>query len=367
MASRRVDQPKRTRKTYLSIVEGSAFGKLTVVSAASAYMHPTLCKPIARWNLQCECGQTVSRHQSQLNSGQSRDCGCGRRFKPFPVGCQIGRLRVTGVDVMVAGNRKVPCQCDCGRDTLPFAFSLAPGGTRSCGKCDRHSTEATRKAVGDANRTHGMTKTPEYQAWLKMRRRCHNPSDAAYPNYGARGIAVCDEWRDSFEAFYAYIGPKAGKQLSLDRIDNDRGYEPGNVRWADGSTQNRNRRAFLCDPSNRRKTSARRRAPTRVSKSWREGKCEYNSWIGMKMRCLNPNDGRFHQYGGRGITVALEWVHDFPAFLAYVGPKPAPDYSLDRIDNDGNYEPGNVRWADRETQIRNRRPFMVRPKEKCGV
>lgn len=105
--------------------------------------------------------------------------------------------------------------------------------------------------MGHANRRHGMTGTPEYNAWLKMRKRCGNPKDKAYRNYGARGIHVCPEWQRSFEAFFAHVGPKPSPDLSIDRIDNDRGYEPGNVRWADTSTQNRNRRPFMITPGSR--------------------------------------------------------------------------------------------------------------------
>lgn len=80
------------------------------------------------------------------------------------------------------------------------------------------------------------------------------------------------------------------------------------------------------------------------------------TWYGMKQRCLNPNHPFFKHYGGRGIGIAPEWVSDSIAFIAYVGPKPTPQHSLDRIDNDGNYEPGNVQWATRSQQGKNRRP-----------
>lgn len=75
-----------------------------------------------------------------------------------------------------------------------------------------------------------------------MKQRCMNPNDKQYHLYGGRGISVCDEWERSFEAFRAYVGKKPDKNSSLDRIDNDRGYEPGNVRWATGSEQLSNTR-----------------------------------------------------------------------------------------------------------------------------
>lgn len=89
---------------------------------------------------------------------------------------------------------------------------------------------------------HGMVKSPEWLAWRAMRVRCNNQSSPKYPDYGGRGIKVCEEWQNSFLAFYNYIGNRPGKGYSLDRIDNDGNYEPGNVRWATYSQQNNNQR-----------------------------------------------------------------------------------------------------------------------------
>lgn len=80
---------------------------------------------------------------------------------------------------------------------------------------------------------------------------------------------------------------------------------------------------------------------------------EYRSWQAAKTRTTNPNRADWPRYGGRGIRMADEWLNDFPAFLAHIGPRP-DGTSLDRIDSDGNYEPGNVRWATASEQRRNR-------------
>lgn len=80
---------------------------------------------------------------------------------------------------------------------------------------------------------------------------------------------------------------------------------------------------------------------------------EYSAWVDMRQRCNNPNHQKYHRYGGRGIIVCERW-NDFRNFFADMGPKPSSRYSLDRINNDGNYEPGNCRWATQRQQMYNK-------------
>ena len=130
------------------------------------------------------------------------------------------------------------CRCDCGTEKIVCGRALISGDTQSCG-CFHKETAIK----------HGMSSTPIYNTWSNLKNRCLNPNSNHFKNYGGRGITVCDEWKDDFQAFYAYVSklPHFGEDgYSLDRIDNNKGYEPDNVRWADRKTQNRNKRSNIC-------------------------------------------------------------------------------------------------------------------------
>lgn len=99
-----------------------------------------------------------------------------------------------------------------------------------------------RELISERNRKHGGRGMREYNAWQAMIQRCRNANHQAFKNYGGRGILVCDRWQRSFENFIADVGPRPSASHSLDRIDNERGYEPSNCRWATKSEQSKNTR-----------------------------------------------------------------------------------------------------------------------------
>ena len=229
--------PAESTRKPIVIGAGETFGRWMTLEAYTAGAEFIRCR--------CECGTESSVMAETLRKGTSRSCGCAQsraardRWKrrrggaPYlAAGDTFGYLTV--LENVMYSRDQVRCRCACGLVTAKTARAVRNGHTQSCG-CLQLTVRTT----------HGLSGHPLYGIWHGIIQRTTNPNAKAYPDYGGRGIAVCERWRD-VAVFIADIERDIGPRPtghSLDRIDTHHGnYEPGAVRWAPPDLQTQNRR-----------------------------------------------------------------------------------------------------------------------------
>lgn len=219
---------------------GQKFNSLTALR-----MLETRNRGYVIWECKCDCGNLCQVSSGKLLSNNTKSCGClahqkekdNSKFKDL-TGIVFGRLTVVELSDFRNHASYWLCRCECGNTTTVFGGSLNYGSVKSCG-CIRKEV-MKEKQTKHGNYSLDSTTSRAYNSWRLMIGRCTDPKNDSFNSYGAKGIAICDQWLD-FSCFLSDMGECLEGQ-TIDRIDNEKGYEPENCRWANIFTQNRNKK-----------------------------------------------------------------------------------------------------------------------------
>ncbi|MBT2657451.1 hypothetical protein J7E81_19825 [Bacillus sp. ISL-18] len=218
-------------------LKGKRFGRLVVMDRDVPFR--TASKLNTKWICKCDCGEIKSIFHSNLMSGETVSCGCKNGKHENLIGERFERLVVIAIGepaIMPNGKKQLQwlCVCDCGQFTLQTTGNLKGKRAKSCG---------CYKKENPPKKTHGQAGKRLYKIWQGMIQRCTNKNHTQWHDYGGRGIRICTEWL-TFEPFYRWSMENGYEDhLTIDRIENNKGYNPLNCRWADMFVQAKNKRS----------------------------------------------------------------------------------------------------------------------------